>query len=466
MNLLVMKTLYLSDLSVPLDDQWDVIVIGGGPAGCTAAASAAREGARTLLLEATGCLGGMGTSALVPAWTPFSDKEKIIYRGMAEKVFSETKAGMAHVKKDALDWVPIDPERLKRVYDDLVTSAGASILFHTHLSKVETRDRRVEAILVTNKSGLTALKAKVYVDCTGDADVCAWAGADFHKGDEHGNRLMPATHCFVLTNIDEYALLNGPDLHPRNPKSPIYEILRSGKYPEIPDAHLNCTLIGPRTAGFNAGHLWNVDNTDPASIARAMVQGRKIAEAFRAALAEYFPQAFAGAFLITTGSLMGIRETRRIVGDYILTLEDYLKRRSFEDEICRNSYFIDVHWAKEEAASRPGHYDQWDSRCFHYGLGESHGIPYRCLTPRALDNVLVAGRSISCEQIVQGSVRVMPVCLALGEAAGMAAAHAAEQPQADVHRVSASRLRSRLLEEGAYLPEVKLPAAHATGFPA
>src|SRR5450631_1514297 len=114
-----MKSYQLPARELPLDDTWDVIVVGGGPAGCTAAAAAARDGAKTLLLEASGALGGMGTSALVPAWTPFSDREKIIYRGMAEKVLRTCSAGMAHVKKDALDWVPIDPERLKRIYDAL-----------------------------------------------------------------------------------------------------------------------------------------------------------------------------------------------------------------------------------------------------------------------------------------------------------------------------------------------------------
>ena len=130
-----MNTYSLPATEIPLDDSWDVIVLGGGPAGCTSAAAAGLEGARTLLIEATGSLGGMGTNALVPAWCPFSDKEKMIYRGLAEKVFTACKAGMPHVKKDALDWVPIDAERLKRIYDQLVTDAGVKVLFHTHLAR-------------------------------------------------------------------------------------------------------------------------------------------------------------------------------------------------------------------------------------------------------------------------------------------------------------------------------------------
>ena len=438
--------------SIPVDEAWDVIVIGGGPAGCAAAISAAREGARTLLIEATGCLGGMGTSGLVPSWCPFSDKEKIIYGGIAQRVFNAYKAGIAHVNKEDMDWVSIDPELLKRVYDNMVTEAGSKILFNTFLSAVDTDDNgNVTAIIVSNKSGLSAYKANVYIDCTGDADLAAWAGAEFQKGDETGD-MQPATHCFILSNVDDYAYMYGPVLHGKNPDSPIYDIVSSGKYPHIPDVHMCNNSIGPGTVGFNAGHLWNVDNTDPFNVSKALMEGRKIAADIRNALAEYHPKAFANAFLVATGSLMGIRETRRIIGDYVLTVDDYLNRRSFEDEICRNSYYIDIHNSvtESEKAKEERYYTK--DRYIRYGKGESHGIPYRCLTPKHLKNVLVAGRSISCDRTVQASVRIMPACLATGEAAGMAAVHAIRLPETDVHKIDTKYLRERLKEEGAYLP--------------
>ena len=204
--------------------------------------------------------------------------------------------------------------------------------------------------------------------------------------------------------------------------------------------------------GFNAGHVW-LDGTNPEQVAEGMVLGRKIAESYRAALAEFHPAAFGNAYLSNTGSLMGVRETRRVVGDYELTLDDYKKRRSFADEISRNSYFIDIHFAKELAATTPEQLFAWEEAVtMRYGRGETHGIPYRCLTPKSLKNVLVAGRSISCEQVVQGSIRVMPTCLTTGEAAGIAAAYAVANSDNNVHNIEVRRLQQRLVEMGAYLP--------------
>jgi hypothetical protein len=297
----------LSERNLPMDDSWDVIVAGGGPAGCTAAASAAREGARTLLIEATGALGGMGTSGLVPAWCPFTDKERIIYGGMAEQVLKTCMAGMPHVPKDRFDWTPIDAELLKRIYDDLVTGQGATVLFNSILAAVESgASGSVDAILVANKSGLTAYRAKVYVDATGDADLAAWAGAEFEKGDEAGD-LQPATHCFTLTNADMYAYQHCGGIKYSPHGNAIDDIVASGKYPAIPDRHACNNIVGPSAIGFNAGHIWSVDNTDPFSVSKGLIQGRKLAKAFRDACAEFFPQAFANAHLTQTASLLGIR---------------------------------------------------------------------------------------------------------------------------------------------------------------
>jgi len=444
-------------LPLACTETYDVIVIGGGPAGCAAAAASAREGARTLLVESSGMLGGSGTSALVPVWCPFSDKKRLIHRGLAETVLNRCKQRQPHVSPAQLDWVPIDAELLKRTYDTLLAEHGAEVRFHTMLSAVEHDAGHVRSVIVTNKRGLTRLRARVFVDCTGDADLCAWAGAAFQKGDATGD-LMPATHCFILGNIDEAvfrdAYANGRRLMGNHPQTPIYDIINSGRFPLITDAHVFCNLVGPNTLGVNAGHLWNVDNTDPATVSRALAQGRQLAAQFRDAFAEFCPDAFGRAHLVATGSVVGVRETRRITGDYVLSLDDYIDRRSFPDEICRNAYFIDLHHSLKEAAEHTQkRADCLSTSAMHYQPGESHGIPYRCLTPRGLRNVLVAGRSISCDRPVQGSVRVMPVCLGMGEAAGIAAALSSRRDDADVHALDVTRLRKRLRAEGAWLPD-------------
>jgi hypothetical protein len=441
-----MKSYTMKSKDIALNDDYDVIVVGGGPAGCAAAISSAREGAKTLLIEASGMLGGMATIGLVNAFTPVSDGVRVIYGGISKKVFELNRAAQPHVPADKTDWVSIDYETIKRIYDKLVTDSGAHVLFNTMLSSVEMKDdETVDCIICSNKAGLTAYRAKVYVDCTGDADLAAWAGASYKKGDDETGEVQFATLCFILSNIDSYAYDHGRGiLHWGNKNSPIHEIIKDPKYAGM-DEHVCCDYIGPNTMGFNAQHVGPVDNTDPQAVSKAIMLGRKKAEQFRQAITEYYPRAFGDCHLTATASAVGVRESRRIEGDFIFTVDEYYKRASYPDEICRNNYYIDIHGAKNEKEMAENRYKE----------GESHGIPYRCLTPKGLKNVLVAGRSISCDRITQGSVRVMPACLCTGEAAGMAAAFSAETECPDVHTVDTQRLRRRLTEEGAYLP--KLP---------
>ncbi len=435
--------------SIPLNDSYDVIVAGGGPSGCTAAAAAAATGAKTLLIESSGCLGGMGTSGMVPAWCPFSDKEKIIYRGLAQKVFEATKAAMPHINNDALDWVAIDPEALKRIFDDLVTDAGADVLFNTMVSAVDFNNGHLDRIIVSNKSGLTAYQAAQFVDCTGDGDLIAWCGLPFKFGDDGTHDVQPATHCFQITNVDEYAYATGPRMHSSIMDCPVYDIVRDESFPLVKDGHSCNSLIGPRTVGFNTGHLWNVDSTDPVSISKALMDGRKLAHQFHEGLKKYYPSAFAASFLSATAPAMGIRESRRMVGEYTITLEDYMSRRTFEDEIGRNSYYIDVHQSETEREEVNKGTFNADNRFEHYGPGESHGIPYRSLIPQGVDNLLTAGRNVSCEHLVLGSVRVMPTAMVTGQAAGTAAAMAALEG-VDTRSLDVQKLRAKLREDGAY----------------
>lgn len=422
---------------VEVDSTWDVIVVGGGPAGCTAAIAAAREGARTLLVEATGQLGGLGTAGMVPTWSPFSDGERIIYRGLAEKIFKESKKGVPHVRKDMLNWVPINAEYLMTVYDRMVTESGARVLFFSKICAVDKSSAdTVDTVLVANKSGLVALRAKVFVDATGDGDLAAWAGASYKRGYDSDGTNQLSSLCFSVDNIDTYDFIAKPQLSTNGPKtSPLFQAAESGRYPLV-DAYANVVLVGPGLLQFNAGHM-DVDTTDPWALSDAMMLGRRKAAAYLEALRDLRPSTFGNGHLVKTAPMLGVRDSRRITGDYVLTGDDWRARRTFADEIGRNCYYIDIH-----GSTKPPQ---------RYGRGESHGIPYRCLTPRGLRNVLTAGRCISADGEVYGSTRIMPCCLVTGEAAGMAAKLAIDGAGGDVHRVDVELLRRRLTEEGQYL---------------
>ena len=429
-------TLSLANKKVRVNDTYDVIVAGGGPAGCAAAIAAASEGRKTLLIEATGNLGGLGTSGMVPAWCPFTDGEKIIYRGLAEKVFRQAKAGVPHEPADKFDWVTINPEYLIGVYDRMVEESGADVLFFSRVAAVEmSADDAVDAVVVANKDGLTAYRPKIVIDATGDGDIAAWVGAEYLKGDAEGV-LQKSTLCFSVANVNTEAYLNGPELHSgHNPDSASVRAHRTGRFPLL-DTHCCHNLVGPGVVQFNANHTEIKDTTDPRQLSDAMRLGRRAADQHLEMLKEFRPDAFKDAFVVKTAIIPGIRDSRRIVGDYIFTGDDWRARKSFDDEIGRNCYFIDIH--KEGVPH------------VHYGRGESHGIPYRCLTPKKLRNVLTAGRCISTDDEAYGSLRVMPPCLVTGEAAGVAASLAAASDIRDIHQVDTGDLRRILKSRGQY----------------
>lgn len=433
-------------------EKYQVIVVGGGPAGCAAAIASAREGKSTLLIEATSALGGMSTMGLVPFWCPFSDGKQLVYRGIAEKIFKRSTEYVANNPEGKLNWVSIYPEALKRIFDDEVAQAGARILFQTQVGSVVVEDRSIKGILAVNKAGLTLYQADVYIDATGDGDVAAGAGAEFLKGRADGS-LQSATHCFAIANVDTYGyehvlgrrMKNGDALRAEGEETRICTLLKDD--PEldlITDEHFCNAMYAPGAVGFNAGHLEEVDGTDPAAVSQALIKGRRIAHQFEEGLKKHAPEAFGNAWLSLTGPLLGIRESRRIVCDHNLTVEDYLERRSFEDEIGRSRYYIDVHFTNEELANGTAFtYEK-------YGYGESHGIPYGSLIPRGIDNLLVAGRCIGSDSMVNGAIRVMPTCMVTGEAAGTAAAMAVEC-EGRTRDIDVDKLQSRLEEYGAYL---------------
>jgi len=423
--------------------EYDVIVVGGGPAGCAAAIASARQGAKTIIIETGSALGGMATLGMVSKWAPFTDREKVIYNSIAREVMIRYKkrAGLADT---VWNWATIVPEQLKIVYDEMVTESGAQVLFDSRVCHCETRDGAIDTVLVSNKSGLTPYRAKVYVDATGDGDLAAFAGVPFEMGDGDGN-VQSGSLCFIISDAKLDKITETVN---SNPKDGFWaRIVAEGKYPLV-EKHFIPAQVGENTIFANAGHINGLDSTDPENVSKAYMLGRKIAEEYLAALKEYQPEAFKDAHISATAATLGVRESRRIKGEYCLTVEDYLSRRSFPDEIARNSYWLDFH-------GRNDLLDSFPPEKLRYSAGESHGIPWRCLIPVGIDNLLVAGRCISMEQAVLASIRVMPNCLAMGEAAGIGAAIAAKNGDG-VRAVDVDELRSKIkVDDDIYIEYMK-----------
>ena len=445
----------------------DVLVVGGGPAGVAAALAAARGGARVTLAERMGFLGGAATAMQVPAFCPFSDREKAIVRGIGWKVMTEMqrRAGrpiptpdVYQVPQDAarMDWVPIDVEILKSLYDDLCAAAGVEVLFHTFAPEIIREGERITGVLLANKSGLSLARATVFVDATGDADIAARAGCSFEQGDEEG-RTQGMTLCFTVAGGSRTAYLEYVYRTGDGHLSQLVAAARAAGDYDLPDASLvGMSFKNETVAGINMGHVYGRDATDAKSVSEAEREGRRLAQKLMPFLRKYVPGQ-ANLYLVSTGPHIGVRESRRIVGDYRLTLDDYLNCRSFPDDIARNAYFIDIHAVTTEQAARAKNISDTGGKRAerkNYALpaGRSHGIPYRCLLPQGVENLIVAGRSLSADRAVQGAARVMPFCFAMGEAAGIAAAMAA-QGEGRFRAVDTDELRARLKAQGAYLDE-------------
>lgn len=440
---------------IPIRHEVEVFVAGGGPAGVAAAVAAAREGRSVFLAEGQSCLGGMGTAGLVPAWMTFGDKVNFLTAGIGEEVLDRTHAAggtgpQYDPKNKTHASVPINAEVLKRVYDDMVAEAGVGFAFHTAMIDVQTEGERVTGAICAAKSGIFAVKAKLYIDCTGDGDLCAWAGAPFEKGDEQGS-LMPGTLDSLWSAVD-WETVRSSGLGAG--ASRIEQAFKDGVF-TYEDRHLpGMWQVSETIGGGNIGHTFGVDGTDERSLTQALVWGRKLVLEYERYYKQYL-KGFEKMELVATGSLLGLRETRRIMGDYVLSLDDFKSRAVFDDEIGRYCYPVDIHPSRPEKADFDRFMDEWKS--LRYDKGESYGIPYRSLVPKGLSNVLVAGRCISADRFLQGSIRVMPGCYITGQACGVAAALAVEKAT-DTRRIDTGQLQQRLKRLGAYLPNAKTSA--------
>jgi hypothetical protein len=444
-----MSTYKLPEQELAVSAETDVLVVGGGAAGIASAIAAARNGARTLLVEQRGFLGGMATVSLVPAFCPYTDHEKPVIRGIGLELMEKMKAQCPDDYKaqyaDLLDWVPIDAEVLKRVYDEAVLESGAQVLFHTFVTQLIMKPdgTSIEGVVIANKSGRSVIKCQYVIDASGDGDIAAWAGVPFQKGGEKGE-LQPGTMCYLLARTDrarfqQYLAESGDNgqIH-----KAVVKAQANGDLPEGRKEVSGFAWVADDLVGVNFGHVFGIDGTKAEDLTRGAIEGRRLVLKQVEFLRKYVP-GFENAHIISTGEQIGIRETRRIEGDYVLQSEDFIGMRSFEDDIARNSYFIDVHLATSKD----------EVKIHRLPHGKSHGVPYRVILPKGIDNLWVPGRAASSDRAVQGSLRVMPNCFAMGQAAGTAAAMAGQAGGITSRQVDVSQLQRTLVAQGAWLGE-------------
>lgn len=424
--------------NIPVRHRVDVCVVGGGPAGVAAAVAAARHGARVFILESQGFFGGAGTAALVPAFMAFDNGVDFMAGGIGREIYDLCAADPEAVSGRV---VGIKPELLKRIYDDMVTGAGIEFLFFSTMIDVVVRDGRVQAVLAASKSGLFAIEAAIFIDGTGDGDLCAWAGAPFVQGDENGE-VMPSTLCSVWVDIDWKN-------RPRAQNAELERAFADGVF-DVEDRHLpGIFKTGATTGGGNIGHTFGVDATNEADLTRGMLEGRKQLPQYERYYNDYLGAGFAKAMPVLTGSCLGVRESRRIQGDYVMTIDDFNSRATFDDEIGRFAYPIDIHIAAPTREAFEAFHQEHTT--MRYDDGETYGIPYRALLPRKLENVYVTGRCISTDKKMQSSIRVMPGCYITGQAAGLAAAQCVRQGIMP-RDIEIPTLQRALVAMGGFLP--------------
>jgi hypothetical protein len=461
---------------IPVDDiEYDLVVAGGGPAGTAAAVCGARLGLRTLLVEATGCLGGMGTSGLVASFGPVADGERMLVGGFMKELLETMwtqKAFGPHVVPEFLNaqlnrWVPFKPEHLKRILDDFALQAGVELRFFTRVveAEMQTGDgggRRIEGVVLSNVEGLRYVKAKAFVDATGDAALAALAGVECKVVLRDTDSVAPSTLCSLIggMNWDDPAYgadWRGIDAVKNRTKGELLpQAIDDGHFTQEDRFMPGMNKIGERTATLNAGHVFNLNPLSNRSLSDGMVFGRKLAVEYLDFYRKYVPGC-ADIELLTTAPVMGVRDSRRIVGEFELGIEDFRNRRQFADQIAVYNRPTDVHPTDTSKAE----YERF-MKDFHgkdnLGHGGCVGIPYSILVPRGSENLWVAGRCHSSDTKVHGSIRAQSAAYMMGQAVGTAAAQsiATGQPACDLDtRVLVETLRGA----GAYLPQAALSAS-------
>ena len=442
-------------LEIKKEFSCDVLVIGGGPAGLAAAIAASRNGADTILAELNGYLGGTGTAGLVtPFMTSYDTEGKTqLIRGLFDELVRrmEARGGAIHPSKVPLgtayagyrvgghqNLTPFNSEDLKKVSEELCLESGVRLFYHLLFIDAEAENGTVRAAYFATKNGIYKINAKVFIDCTGDADLAAAVGAETVYGDGNGDVQAVSTF-FLITGVDKEALdahsFGATDMRKKFYMDEIEAERAAGNYP----IHRNKIMLIETPSGewaLNMTQMDDVDGLDPEQITAAEIEGRTQIDYILAFLKKHVAGC-RNVRLVQSAPALGVRETRRIVGEYTVTFDDADQSVHYDDGVfcCANS--MDIH--------KKG-YVQYVVR----KSSAPYWFPYRALLAKEFGNLMAAGRCASVEREVMAAIRVMPPCIAMGEAAGIGAAIAVKHGVSP-KEIDVSELLATLRAAGVYL---------------
>ena len=420
---------------LPVIDEADVLVVGGGPGGVGAAVAAARNGVRTILVERFGSFGGTWTSGLLSAIMPFPYVRGIF----AELAEAMQNAGSWNSSSKEYGWgASYDAETAKIVLDRLVTQSGVIPYFFTQVADVIREGGRVTGVIVESKEGRAVIRAKMVIDSSGDGDVCARAGAAFAHGREGDGATQPMTMIFTMSGVDTPRATAQQDIDRDCAK--IWQAAKARGEIDVPrEDVLHSPNPRPGVWNFNATRIVGKDGTKVRDVTEAMIEGRRQVAQIAEFMRKHRP-GFENAVVQETAAHIGVRETRRILCDHTIVADDIIKVPPFEDCIARGNWFIDIHSPTGEGTVR-----------IHPPAGKWYEIPYRSIRPRGLENVLVASRCIDSTHEAHAAVRITPQVMAIGQGAGTAAALCVKHGLQSTRALEAATLRAKLREQGAFV---------------
>lgn len=410
----------------------DLIVMGGGLTGCAAAVAAARRGLSVLLIEKSGALGGAAVVNLVNPFMPNATRIDGKFTELSQGMYTEIKERLSAL--GAIKGPTFHEEYLKIALDRFCAEARVDVLFHSTLVSADVGDGFVKRVHVAGKAGVQTYGAASFIDCTGDADLAVLCGCPYRLGRPGDGLCQPMTLCFRVVNVDIEACKKV-----QATISPRYQAAQKAGKIKNPreDVLIFPTLVGGMLH-FNSTRVVKLNPTDPFDLSRAEREAREQVLELFTFMKENI-EGFENADLAFSAAEIGVRESRMIDGRHVLSAEEMKACVRFPDAIAAGNYDIDIHNPEGSGTSH-----------FYFPEGHYYTIPYRSLVPTGVDNLLVAGRSISATHEAQASVRVMPICITMGEAAGAAAA-VAKRDGVHCAEVDTEKLRMTLREAGAFL---------------